>query len=395
MDLRIVDGGTPLPEAAALERVRAMLAAGEDIKPTTLGQEWGWSRQTQRSTLARWQRDGLIPALKAAKPSAKKAAKRAVHSVPRPAPLVAAPPLAPEAPVAPAAAVEAAPAVVPVAAPPAPTAKASVPWTRLLTGAAVLATAAVLGCVGLVLNAQYSLTLAAHGSGSGMLMATIAVCFDVLTVLMPATAEGLTGAGRRRDRLIASVIYFVALAMTTIAASSFVATNVGDSRLERSDVTEQRQRVDARLAELTARRSVITERRTVGQIDAALSAAQQDSYVLAVRRRTGGCVDVTLPASATACRVVTELRQAKASAEGRDKLDAQIATAEAEKARLLAIASADPGAEWLGAVLRISPALIANLRIAGLALAPPLSGWLLKFAFLLLGFRRAPGAALL
>jgi hypothetical protein len=51
------------------------------------------------------------------------------------------------------------------------------------------------------------------------------------------------------------------------------------------------------------------ERRTVGQIDAALSAAQQDYLVLAVWRRTGGCVDVTLTNSATACRAVTDLRQ--------------------------------------------------------------------------------------
>jgi hypothetical protein len=156
-------------------------------------------------------------------------------------------------------------------------------------------------------------------------------------------------------------------------------------------VTEQRARADASLAELTARRAVITERRTVGQIDAALAAAQQDPYALAVWRRTGGCVDVTLPASAAACRTVTELRQGKASAEGRDKLDAQIATAEAEKKALPAIASADPGAEWLamvihtGAGIPLTPAIIGNLRIAGLALAPPMSGFLLKFAFVLLG----------
>ena len=189
-------------------------------------------------------------------------------------------------------------------------------------------------------------------------------------------------------------IYAVALTMTLIAGSSFVATNVGDSRLERSDVTELRGRVDARLADLTARRATITERRSVGQIDAALSAAQQDIYVLAVWRRTGGCVDVTLRASGSACKPVTDLRQARASAENRDKLDAQIAAAEADKAKLPAIASADPGAEWLATTLHtgfglpLTPAIIGNVRIAGLALAPPLSGWLLKFAFVLLGMRR-------
>ena len=143
-----------------------------------------------------------------------------------------------------------------------------------------------------------------------------------LMILLPATAGALWLAGQWRDGLIAWCIYAVALAMTLIAASSFVATNVGDSRLERSDVTEQRGRLDARLADLTARRAAITERRSVGQIDAALQAAQQDPSVLTVWRRTGGCVDVTLTASGSACHAVVELRQSKAAAELHDKLDA-------------------------------------------------------------------------
>jgi hypothetical protein len=48
---------------------------------------------------------------------------------------------------------------------------------------------------------------------------------------------------------------------------------------------------------------------------------------------------------AAGLRAVTELRQATANAEGRDKLDAQITAAETEKKALSAIAATDPGAD--------------------------------------------------
>jgi hypothetical protein len=52
---------------------------------------------------------------------------------------------------------------------------------------------------------------------------------------------------------------------------------------------------------------------------------------------------VTLQSAAAARRLVTKLRHAKADAEGRDKLDAQITAMEAEKKALPAVSNHDCG----------------------------------------------------
>lgn len=64
---------------------------------------------------------------------------------------------------------------------------------------------------------------------------------------------------------------------------------------------------------------------------------------MSVWRRTNQCTDVTLQSAAAARRLVTKLRHAKADAEGRDKLDAQITAMEAEKKALPAVSNHDCG----------------------------------------------------
>src|SRR5580704_12629641 len=99
-----------------------------------------------------------------------------------------------------------------------------------------------------------------------------------------------------------------------------------------------------------------------------------------------GCTNVTL--SAKVCDAINALRQAKADAERRDQIDANITATAIALAALPPIVSADPGADTAAKLVsaatlgnvNATPASIQEIRIAGLTLAPAASGLLLMFA---------------
>jgi hypothetical protein len=93
---------------------------------------------------------------------------------------------------------------------------------------------------------------------------------------------------------------------------------------------------------------------------------------------------------------VLQLREALATAQRRDAIDAQIRDAEARLSVLPAIAAADPQATtaaeiiaWLSAGhLRPTPQDISWLRVVGLALTPSLAGLIGMLALSLAQARR-------
>ena len=168
--------------------------------------------------------------------------------------------------------------------------------------------------------------------------------------------------------------------MTLLAAMGFASTNIGDAVAGRARIANDSALLTERIDRLRHERAGISEMRPVAAIDVELQKAQPEAQW--VWKATDGCRDVTRPTSARACATVLELRQARAAAERRDTVDAELRDVQTKLAALPAVALADPQATtasqtvvWLSAgALNPAPDDIARLRALGLALMPSLAG---------------------
>ena len=175
-------------------------------------------------------------------------------------------------------------------------------------------------------------------------------------------------------------IWLAVLAMTLLAAMGFASTNIGDAVAGRARIANDSALLTERIDRLRHERAGISEMRPVAAIDVELQKAQPEAQW--VWKATDGCRDVTRPTSARACATVLELRQARAAAERRDTVDAELRDVQTKLAALPAVALADPQATtasqtvvWLSAgALNPAPDDIARLRALGLALMPSLAG---------------------
>ncbi len=410
-------GGSGTPsrtEEAALAEARTLLA--EQLNATVLAATWGWHRSKVQRRLRRWASEGLIRHPAKARRGAKKRPATRKRGRQRVDPAMpGAVREVTEKPVAMMAATESEPSQHLEKQPENPEAprkgqwftwrrrggqgagpptsvggdKPRVPVEHIVLGLVLGVTAVTLGGVGLVLNAGFAASFG-RSAEAGALLATLGVVIDVLTLTLPSASVMLW---QRRSRLAALgtwVIFVVVLAMSLIAACGFASTNVGDSVQSRSEVTEQRTALAAKLGRLRRERSGIKESRTVAGIDAALQAAPAAAE--GVWKQTKGCTEITLKNSGNACAAVIALREARAEAERRDRLDGDIGAAEAEMKQLPTYASADPGAEMAAKLLGsmsggyalITSEMVEQFRIAGLTVIPAVGGLLLSFAQLLL-----------
>jgi hypothetical protein len=183
------------------------------------------------------------------------------------------------------------------------------------------------------------------------------------------------------------------LILTLIAASSFTATNIGDTYAARLKIMQERAALSTKLETLRRDRGAITEGRSPQAIEAAIQ-QEQPRIPSSNWKSSHGCTSVTLHGNA--CAAINMLRQAKADAERRNQLDFEIDAAETEFAKLPALVATDPGAEMAArlfttaslGLVTITPETIQHIRIAGLTIAPATSGLLLFFAGLTWRTRR-------
>jgi hypothetical protein len=265
------------------------------------------------------------------------------------------------------------------------------PGTRLLAGV-LFAAACMLGLVGLVLNATFAHSLG-RSELSADILAVLGAILDVMTVVLPPVAAEFWHREWRPAAMAAWLVWGGCLIMTLIAASSFAATNIGDSTRSRADIVSSREGFAEKLKLMRDDRKAITEARAPDAIQAAIQ-QEQGRIPTSNWKSSAGCTNVTI--SARYCEKINTLRQAKADAERRDQLDADITRAADELGRLPPVAAADPGAEMAAKLVRTSTfglvnataAAIQDIRIAGLTLAPAISGWLLMFASLIWRTRR-------
>jgi hypothetical protein len=178
-----------------------------------------------------------------------------------------------------------------------------------------------------------------------------------------------------------------------MATVGFAALNIADTTAARGKTVTERDALTGRIKRLRTERGGITESRSVAAIEAELQRTQPGAAT--VWRATAGCRDVTLPASGELCAPVLALRQAQATAERRDVLDADLRDAdadlrdaEAQLRGLPPVMAADPQADttarligWMSfALITVTNNDIHLARIAGMTLVPQLAGLVLMLA---------------
>jgi hypothetical protein len=259
---------------------------------------------------------------------------------------------------------------------------------RFIGGTVLAAIAVGIAWFGLQINAWYGASLG-KTTEAGMLLAGLSVAADILALILPAAACALWFERHRAAALTAWAVWTMTIAITLMASIGFASLNIADTIAARAKIAAESGGLSARIERLRGERAAIAETRAVAAIEADLQRAQPGAAT--VWRQTAGCTDVTLAASGAACADVLRLRQALATAQRRDALDAELRQAEAKLAALPAVAASDPQTEaaarlinWASfGMTRISAHDIDMARVAGMTLLPQISGLVLMLAMVL------------
>src|SRR5262245_33979719 len=211
----------------------------------------------------------------------------------------------------------------------------------VLTAIVLFVTAIGLTAVGLVMNARFAASFG-QTAEAAILLAAIGLAVDLLAVALPSVGVQLWHRRSAATAIAAWMIWLAVLTMALLAATSFASTNIGDAVACRAKIASESAALSERIERLRQERAGITEIRTMAAIDVELQKAQPEAQ--AVWKITNGCRDVTRVVSGRACATVLELRQAQASAERRDAIDAELIETQSKLTTLPAIAAADPQA---------------------------------------------------
>ena len=262
---------------------------------------------------------------------------------------------------------------------------AAVPVTRVAGGAALAVLAVAVAWFGIRINAWYGSTLGRTPEAS-TLLSGLSVAADILALVLPTAARTLWTDRRRMAAVVAWALWTITVAVALTATVGFAALNIADTTAARAKTVTELAGLTARIERLRSERGGITESRSVAAIEAELQRTQPGAAT--VWRATAGCRDVTLPASGEACAPVLALRQAQATAERRDVLDADLRDAEAQLRGLPSVMAADPQADtaarligWMSfGLITVTNNDIHLARIAGMTLVPQLAGLVLMLA---------------
>jgi hypothetical protein len=383
------DPQQPLTETQALAWLRGQPKGTIETTVSDLARDWGWNRSTTSRRVKVWVASGQL--VRTPGPDGRSVFTARTPDVPQPC--------------ASAAAVTSPSAeslVIPTVSLPVQSAAqgedppvgivqhfgspiATVRITRAAGGAALAALAVAVAWFGIRINAWYGGTLGRTPEAS-TLLSGLSVSADVLALILPTTARTLWTDRRRMAAAVAWALWTITIAVALMATVGFAALNIADTTAARAKTVTERATLTARIERLRSERVGITESRSVAAIEAELQRTQPGAAT--VWRATAGCRDVTLTASGEACAPVLALRQAEATAERRDVLDADLREAESQLKLLPSVMAADPQADtaarlitWMSSgVITVTSNDIHLARIAGMTLVPQLAGLVLMLA---------------
>jgi hypothetical protein len=241
--------------------------------------------------------------------------------------------------------------------------------------AAAFMLGAVTAAVGLYLNASF-LWAFGRTSDAAMVLGTIGIVTDAMTLLLPAVAAALWA--RRRFLLtgLALAVYLAAVVMTALTAIGFASTHIGDALAGRGAAVQQRAVLIEDAARLKAERASLRFAPTTEQAVAAATVARDQE-----------CGRVGPNCRQRVAELASALRD-KALTDRAAELDGKIMALAAKLAGLPTVALADPQIEGAVAVIgwasrgTIAPSAadMEMVRLFGMALMPILGGLLIAFA---------------
>jgi hypothetical protein len=399
----------PPPEPLTRDEARARLRALQgEPNASQLARDWKWPRTNVRRLIAACRKEGVIaPSARQRKmnPAAKTNRKATpVNAGPQPAKAVdSAPPAVPSTKK-----LTAMPSVIELPSPDIRTPpRADDDLDISITPAAnenkrdaperasfadnfvsylLRATGIVLGMVGLVLNTIYYSSMG-RTHGEALMLAIVGAMIDLMMMTLLMVAGNLWDRRRRGAAGVSFTVWLFAVLMSFLASNGFTSNNILDTVRGREKATSESAALTAKLDQLRRDRASIAETRSPAAIESSIQ-REQPRIPAANWNSSAGCTNVTAATSGKLCATINALREARAQAERRDRLDADIAKTETGLHDLPAYASADPGADMsskllsagtLG-LLNITPENVQTIRIAGLTLAPLSSALLLFFA---------------
>jgi len=334
-------GTLPLSEEQALASFRDGNAAGMTL--AALAREWGWSRGKVRHRLDAWRQNGDLPQAPKQRSIGRKRSAAKVAQAPAPEPVPT-------------------PAVLPTATEAVHVPSSNGRFGRAL-GTAILASIGIaLAAIGMIETTSYSLRV------GGPLLAALAICADALVLFLPAAVAALW---RRRSpaTIAAAGLWFVGCAVTVANLSGYIANSDDAFRAGRESRSMQRVLVLERLERLRTERAAISEIRPVRALNVAIHSAPR----------------LKRPA----------LREALATAERRDVLDAELSALAASLPAIPQIAITDPSASLLSDIggTSISEHNLRRARLMFLLVLPLCGGLVLSIALSLLAAPRTSRGA--
>jgi len=226
---------------------------------------------------------------------------------------------------------------------------------RVLAAVILGASGLGLATIGAVATVTYSLET------TGSLMAALAAAADAVALILPAAACSLWTVRRRLLAAVAWCLWMAATAITAANVAGFIGQHTDSFLAGREVASTERTLVLERLGRLRAERAKITETRPMGAITVAI----QNSRVADLEA----------------------LRTARAIAQRRDAIDAELAGLETRVATLPAVSAIDPSASVLAEILRLPSEIdLRRIRLAILLVLPLTSGLLVAMA-LAIGMR--------
>lgn len=267
-------------------------------------------------------------------------------------------------------------------APKPPPAPVKPPFIQIALATVIILISLTLGGVGLVLNWQFAVTLGQTPLSSNLL-GMLGASIDLVTIFIMAVASLLWDQKRWGQFILAIGIGLLCFALSTIAAMSFAASNVGDSLQGREAVANHRNALIDQLNRSKSDRMRITEYRDPQAIEQQIQ-IEQGKVPASNWRTSDHCTNVTW--SGRECLMLNQERAAKGFADQRIKLDAKISEFSTRIAELPPVAVKDPGASQISRLTYgyAGTEEVESFRLIGFAFMPSLAGFMLAFARTLL-----------
>jgi len=234
-----------------------------------------------------------------------------------------------------------------------------------------------LAIAGIGLNMQYWWTVGGNNIVVAMTFCMMGGLLDSATVAIPSWATGLWRNGNWFWSPVVALCFIPVAFISLIASAGFSGTYIGDTVQGRGDKMTSKTKLGAVIAQKEAERKAVAGTDTPEDLETHIQ-DERPRIPPSIRLSSKDCTDRSLPATASACFVIKELRNQKDKAEKRIKLDAELGSLWEKYEAMPSIASKDAASERTSQMTGgyIKPEMVLSYLIWAMSWAPILSGLL-------------------